>query len=64
MREYFKVASILAFIGSAAFVFVSMETGRLVFIAFSLVMLCNGIDFWTKVDANKQQVRAEDKEKK
>jgi hypothetical protein len=41
-----------------------METGRLVFIAFSLVMLCNGIDFWTKADANKQQVRAEDKEKK
>jgi hypothetical protein len=64
MRGYFKVASILSFIGSAAFIFVSMETGKLVFIVFSLIMLCNGIDFWTKVDAYNQKARAENREEK
>ena len=44
--------------------FVSMETGKLVFIVFSLIMLCNGIDFWTKIDAYNQKARAENREEK
>ena len=48
MSQYFKLASVLSFIGAAAFILVVIETGKVAFLGFTVVMLCNGISLWKK----------------
>ncbi len=51
MKSFFIMSSILSFVGALAFILVVMETGKLAFIGMSIVMVCNGISFWSKSTA-------------
>ena len=62
MNDFYKMASILSFVGAVAFVFIAFENGKLALVAMAFVMLCNGINFWMKCNEKVSEIgkKAED----
>ena len=48
MRDFFKVSSVISFIGALGFLFVVFEGGKPVFLASAVLMLFNGVNYWIK----------------
>ena len=57
MYNYFKVASVLSFVGAVGFVFVAFESGKLALLGMTVVMLCSGINFWAKATENSSDIK-------
>ena len=57
MYNYFTVAPVLSFVGAVGFAFVAFESGKLALLGMTVVMLCNGINFWTKTTENSADIK-------